>query len=151
MKRIVYLDGGKLIVCTPVINTNPVPEQITEDEAVTRALLSVPATATDIRILPESAIPATRTYREAWVYNAGKTAVIEDPAQVATALAAANTAAALEAEVGADGILEQVAALDQTAYNLFFNQQVPAGDLPALRLAFKRLLRATARLSRRVS
>jgi hypothetical protein len=82
MKRIVYMNDGKLAVCIPVINTYPEPEQITEDEAVARAMAKLPATATDIRVLPESAIPASREHRSAWVYNADKSAVVADPSAV---------------------------------------------------------------------
>lgn len=88
MKRIVYMNGGALVVCTPVINTNPEPENITEDEAVERAMLKLPATATDIRVLAASAIPATREHRSLWQYNDDKTAVVVEAVAMHAATAA---------------------------------------------------------------
>ena len=105
MKRIVYMDGDKLVVCIPVINTLPAPEDITEDEAIARAMEKLPATATDVRVLAESAIPASREFRALWVYNADKSAVIVEPVAQAAAIAEKTRLAEIDAASAGDGIL----------------------------------------------
>ena len=67
MKKIIFTraDGG-LSVVHPVINTHPVPEDITEQQALERAFARLPAEAIDPQIVDESAIPSDRTFRAAW-------------------------------------------------------------------------------------
>lgn len=95
-------------------------------------------------------VPATLAARIGDLWNGA--AFTPNPAQAAAAQAAAAQAAldaALAAEVAADNMLETIAALDGPGYNFFFNQQVPPDNLPALRVAVKRMLRAMALLNRR--
>ena len=67
MKRIVYTKpDGNLAVVTPVINTFPSPENMTEDEALARALSKLPAGAVNPVVVEEAAIPTDRAYRDAW-------------------------------------------------------------------------------------
>lgn len=106
MKRIVYLIDGAIAICTPVINTYPELESITEDQAVDRAMLKLPATATDIRVLDESALPATRERRNSWAYNNDKTAVLAGAAPVPPSVTMRQTRLAL---LGA-GLLDAVTA-----------------------------------------
>ncbi len=126
MKRIVYMDGGKLVVCIPVINTHPVPENITEDEAIARAMAKIPASATDIRVLPESAIPASRDHRALWVYNANKTVVIVDPAAQAAALAEKNRLAEIDATLRADAVAQTIAGMTNAQYDTFWTNRTAA-------------------------
>ena len=81
MKVILYTaPGGNLCVVRPIINTHtlvdgqvmPVPETLTEDEAVQRAWDKLPADAVDAQIVEEAAIPADRTFRDAWTAGAGR-------------------------------------------------------------------------------
>ena len=67
MKRIIYTrpDGG-LSVVTPVINTYPVREDITEDQTLERAMVKLPADALNVRVVEAADIPADRSYRNAW-------------------------------------------------------------------------------------
>ena len=68
MKKIIFTrpsDGGVSVI-HPVINTHPVRENITEDEALERAKKDIPPDALDVLIVDESEIPADRTFREAW-------------------------------------------------------------------------------------
>jgi hypothetical protein len=126
MKRIVYLNGGVLSVCTPVINTFPVPEDITEDEAVARAMLKIPAAATDVRVLPESAIPATREFRALWVYNADKTAVIVDPAAQTAALAEKTRLAEYDQTLKADTVMTNIAGMSNPQWDTFWTNRTAA-------------------------
>jgi hypothetical protein len=81
MKKIIYTrpDGG-LSVVTPIINTHsvvngelaPLAEDVTEEFAIARAMARLPANAADVQIVDESAIPADRTFRDAWKAVAGK-------------------------------------------------------------------------------
>jgi hypothetical protein len=141
MKRIVYIDGGKLAVCTPVINTFPEPEDITEDEAVARALVKIPATATDVRILPESAIPATREFRALWVYNADKTAVIVDPVAQTAALAEKTRLAEYDQTLKADTVMTNIAGMSNPQWDTFWGNRTAAQK----DLMLKFLVRAEAR------
>lgn len=70
MKKIVYTrpDGGLSIV-TPIINTHPVPEDITESQAILRAWDKLPKDAINPRFVDESEIPTDRTFRNAWEDN----------------------------------------------------------------------------------
>jgi hypothetical protein len=69
MKKIIYTrpDGG-LSVVHPIINTHPVPEDITEEQALKRAWDKLPAEAINPRIVDVAAIPADRTFRDAWTF-----------------------------------------------------------------------------------
>jgi hypothetical protein len=67
MKVILYTSAhDPLCVVRPVINTYPERELITEDQALERAKKDIPADATDVQIVDESAIPTDRTFRNAW-------------------------------------------------------------------------------------
>ena len=72
MKKIIYtLPSGGLAVVHPVINTFPKREDITEDQALDRAMKKLPADAIDPRVVDESAIPTDRTFRNAWKAGGG--------------------------------------------------------------------------------
>lgn len=82
MKRIIYTrpDGG-LSVVTPVINTHtlvngvvvPVREDVSEEEALERAIAKLPNFAKkDFQIVDSSEIPTDRTYRNAWKAAVGR-------------------------------------------------------------------------------
>ena len=78
MKKIIYTrhDGG-LSVVHPVINTVPERENITEEQALERALKKLPADAINPQVVDE--IPTDRTFRNAW--KAGVGAVEHDMAK----------------------------------------------------------------------
>jgi hypothetical protein len=78
MKKIIFTrpDGG-LSVVHPVINTYPVREEITEDEALERAMSRIPSDAIGVQVVDE--VPADRTFRMAWV--AGKGCIEHDMAK----------------------------------------------------------------------
>lgn len=69
MKKILYTkpDGGIAIV-HPVRNTHPEPETLTDDEILKRAWKDVPADAINAFEIDESAVPADRTFRNAWAH-----------------------------------------------------------------------------------
>ncbi len=72
MKRIIYTQAdGSVAVVTPVINTHPVRENITEDDALHRAWDRLPPDAVDPQVIDESLIPTDRTFRDAWKVVAG--------------------------------------------------------------------------------
>jgi hypothetical protein len=137
MKRIVYLNGGKLAVCTPVgnnqipIGTDPVTgetvwgtEQLTEDEAVARAMAKLPATATDITVLPESAIPASREHRELWAFNQDKTAVIVPAAAAAIKDAEQARQAEIDSTIAADSVIASIKAMSSAEYDAYWAANV---------------------------
>jgi hypothetical protein len=66
MKRIVFTrpDGGLSIV-TPVINTRG-DEGMTEDQALLRAVESLPADAIRPRVIEASELPQDRSTRDRW-------------------------------------------------------------------------------------
>lgn len=72
MRKIIHTrpDGG-LSVVTPVVNTYPVREAITEAEAEKRAWDKLPADAINPQFVEASAIPADRTFRNAWKHEGG--------------------------------------------------------------------------------
>jgi hypothetical protein len=72
MKKILYTrpDGG-LDVVTPVINTFPVREELTEEQALSRALTRLPINAIDIQVVEETSIPSDRSFRNAWKASTG--------------------------------------------------------------------------------
>lgn len=81
MKKIIYTrpDGG-LTVVTPVINTHtvvdgelvPIAEDLSEQEALDRAMAKLPADAIGIQVVDESTIPTDRTFRDAWKAGTGR-------------------------------------------------------------------------------
>lgn len=80
MKKIIYTrSDGRLCVIHPVINTHPTPEQITEDEALERARKDIPPDAIDPQIVDEAAVPADRTFRNAWTAAPGQ--IVHDMAK----------------------------------------------------------------------
>jgi hypothetical protein len=147
MKRIVYINDGALWVAKPNINTHtpdpvtgemvPVPENITEDEAVARAIADVPETATDVRVLPESAIPAAREHRALWIYNADKTAVVVDQAAATAATAEKTRLAAVAASVTGDSALITLRRATPAAIDKYVDDNVTT--LPEARAFLKRL------------
>lgn len=145
MKRIVYLNEGVLVVCTPVINTHPEPENLTEDEAVARAMAKLPAGAVDVRVLPESAIPATRAHRALWTYNAGKTAVIVPAAPAAAADAEKTRRADVEAAIAGDAVLNQLKGATRAGIDDYF-----ASNVTTVAQAITHLKRLTYVMVRRV-
>lgn len=72
MKAIIYTrpDGG-LSVVHPVVNSHPTRENITEEEALERALAKIPSDAINPHVVEASAIPTDRTFRNAWEDNGG--------------------------------------------------------------------------------
>lgn len=75
MKQIIWTrPDGALCVTTPVINTHPVRESISEDQAVARALAKLPKDAMNVAVVEESAIPTDRTFRNAWRQNGSSVA-----------------------------------------------------------------------------
>lgn len=67
MRKIVYTmpDGG-IAVVTPVRNTHPVPETLTDEEIEQRAWDKIPADALNPRWIEADQVPAERAYRAAW-------------------------------------------------------------------------------------
>jgi hypothetical protein len=93
-KRIIYSKpNGEVAVVYPVINSYPVPEPITEDQAVERAMSRLPADAINPQIVDVSAIPVDRSQRRAWRQN-GASIVID--AAVVTALKDRDAIAAID-------------------------------------------------------
>ena len=72
MKKIIYsLPDGRVAVVHPVINTHPEPEQITEEQALERAIARLPAGVV-FQVVEETSIPSDRTFRDGWKEGAGK-------------------------------------------------------------------------------
>lgn len=70
MKKIIYtMPDGRLAIVTPVINTVGEAPDMTEAKALQRALDRLPADAANVKVVEESALPADRTFRDAWVQN----------------------------------------------------------------------------------
>lgn len=67
MRKIVYTrpDGG-LSVVTPVRNTHPRLEELTDEQVEQRAWAKLPADAINPRFAEESELPKDRTFRNAW-------------------------------------------------------------------------------------
>jgi hypothetical protein len=84
MSRIVYENQhGGVVIVTPVINTMPERENITEEQALQRAISKLPPEAVNYVVLDESAIPVDRTYRSAWVLSPDKQSVVVDSSKIA--------------------------------------------------------------------
>lgn len=88
MKAIVFqMADGRIRIRHPAINTHslvggkfiPVPENITEAQALERALSPIPADATHYNIVERSELDSLynedRDFREAWVLDAGRVKV----------------------------------------------------------------------------
>jgi hypothetical protein len=58
-------NDGRVVVRTPCISRND-PKGFTEDDALKRALATVPKDATQTRVIDESQVPVDRTFRNAW-------------------------------------------------------------------------------------
>jgi len=80
-KVIIYMQSnGRTAVCVPALDdrrllTFPGREPMLEPEDAwfSRVIKrSVPADATDIKIVPRSSIPSDRTFRDAWTHNGGQ-------------------------------------------------------------------------------
>lgn len=88
MKKIIFTKpDGSLAVVHPYINTHtkvdgqivPIPEDITEEEAVNRAISKLPPDAINPQVVDESVIPSDRTFRNAWAAAEGR--VVHDMAK----------------------------------------------------------------------
>lgn len=73
MRKIIYtlVDGGVAVV-HPVINTIGEVEGFTEADAEQRAWDSLPADAINPKFIDADAIPADRTFRDAWLVSGDK-------------------------------------------------------------------------------
>ena len=82
MRKIIYTrqDGG-LSVVTPIINTHPTRENVTEAEAEQRAWNKLPKDAINPRFVAVSEIPTDRTNRNCW-RDTG-TSIVVDPVPTA--------------------------------------------------------------------
>lgn len=68
MKKIIYSrPDGRLCVIHPNINTIAESNGITPQAALERAKKDIPRDAINPRVVDESAIPADRTFRNAWI------------------------------------------------------------------------------------
>ena len=85
MNRIVYENQhGGVVIVTPVINTMPEHENITEEQALQRAISKLPPEAVNYVVLDASGIPTDRTYRSSWVLSPDKQSVVIDSNKIAT-------------------------------------------------------------------
>lgn len=83
MKKIVYINNDQTIsLVTPVINTSPQLENITEDAALQRAIDLLPKEVTEYFLVDESNIPTDRTNRKAWVLSNDKKSVLIDSSKI---------------------------------------------------------------------
>jgi hypothetical protein len=79
MRKIVYTTGdGRVAVVTPVLNRGF--EDITEAEAEARAFALLPSDAIDPHYVEAAAIPADRSFRDAWRHAGEGRVVIDMPA-----------------------------------------------------------------------
>ena len=76
MKKIIYtrIDGG-ISVVTPVRNTYPRIEELTDEEVEQRAWDKLPDDAINPKFVEETEIPSDRTFRNAWKVEDGSVAV----------------------------------------------------------------------------
>jgi hypothetical protein len=81
MRKIIFTrpDGGVSIV-HPLISVDD-PEGFTEDQAIERALLTIPQGALNVTVVDESVIPSDRSNRRAWKQIGASITV--DPVRVA--------------------------------------------------------------------
>jgi len=83
MKKIVYTQAnGVLAIVTPVINTSPVLENITEQQALERAISKLPVDVGSYVLVDEANITTDETHRNAWVLSEDKTSVVVDSAKI---------------------------------------------------------------------
>lgn len=83
MKKIVYTQAnGVLAIVTPVINTSPVLEDITEEQALARAISKLPPEVTSYVVVDGDKIPTDDTHREAWVLSPDQTSVVVDTTKI---------------------------------------------------------------------
>lgn len=86
MSRIVYTNQhGGVVIVTPVINTMPERENITEEQALQRAISKLPPEAINYVVLDEAAIPTDRTHRNAWALSPDKTTITVDQTKITPA------------------------------------------------------------------
>lgn len=76
MKRIAYTrpDGGVSVI-VPVINSYPVKENLSEDEALHRATKDIPSDATNVVVLEDEDFPKD-VPQEKWSLRDGKIVVL---------------------------------------------------------------------------
>jgi len=83
MKRIIYTQAnGVIAIVTPVINTSPVLENITEQQAIDRAISKLPEDVGDYVLVDEGNIPTDFTHRNIWILSEDKTSVIVDSTRI---------------------------------------------------------------------
>lgn len=69
MRKIIYTDkDGKLCIVTPVRNTHPFVEDLTDEQIEQRALNRISKDLNPVFVDP-SIIPADRTNRDSWRFN----------------------------------------------------------------------------------
>lgn len=66
MRKIIYQRDDGVSIVTPVRNTMPAVEDLTDEEIEQRAWDALPADAIEPRFIEESELPATRVFRDAW-------------------------------------------------------------------------------------
>jgi hypothetical protein len=83
MKKIVYTQAnGVLAIVTPVINTSPVREDITEQQALERAISKLPPEVTSYVLVDEANITTDDAHRNAWVLSSDQTSVVVDTTKI---------------------------------------------------------------------
>ncbi len=75
MKKIVYLNKGKVEICTP--NYAAYPNKTVDEVVEIVKAKDVPADATDIKVITVSDLPASREHRDAWVLNLEKKVTVD--------------------------------------------------------------------------
>jgi len=68
MRKILYTLNGKLCIVTPVRNTHPVAEHLTDEEVEQRAISRLPE-GVNYFLVDESVIPKDRTNRDSWTFD----------------------------------------------------------------------------------
>lgn len=67
MRKIVYtLPDGSISIVTPIRNTYPEPEELSDEDIEQRAWGKLPADAIDPHYVDQGEIPTDRTFRAAW-------------------------------------------------------------------------------------
>jgi hypothetical protein len=83
MRVIVYTnDSGVLTVVYPAQNTGSLPEDLTEEQVLQRAISKLPPEAADYVLLDKAAIPTDRTHRNAWALSSDKTTIVVDQSKI---------------------------------------------------------------------
>lgn len=141
MKRIIYTrQDGSLCIVLPVINTFPQPENITEDQAVQRALAKLPANAINPQVVDEAVLPSDRSKRAAWRQNG--TAVVIDPVAAAEIDTKVNRVSALNAEATADVFIDNLRSATPDQIKTYVQNNIT--DLASVRQFIGRLACAVA-------